>query len=142
MAINHKEFYVRVFKRLDKLQSSLHKERKSSEAKKLEDILKFFKEDTRVIDDAIPSKESTSEEKKDLENENIESEKVNIKNEKGKDMPQVKVEISEEFSMYLKNGTIKEEPKDSDNQISPQQSDEIKERETEEAEKKKGKKER
>ena len=92
LAVNHREFYPRVHKRIRALKMS---EKIDAEYQKLKSVIRFFKEDPRVQDDSVPDFEER------------------VKNEK--DMPQIKVEISEEFSQFLKTGTVKTEPADSGN---------------------------
>ena len=100
LALSHREFYPRLFKRLEKLKSLSHKEKKLKEAKKLQDIVDFFKSDVRVIDENVPDPEAPG-----LSETSHEC--VKIKEEK--EPPNV-VTIDEEFSTFLKNDQIKSEP--------------------------------
>ena len=97
LAINHQEFYPRVQKRIRELKMI---EQIGKEYQKLNDVLRFFREDPRVQDDSVP--DARSEE--DVE-----------RGKRKKDMPEIKVEISEEFSQFLKTGKIKTEPEDTGN---------------------------
>ena len=103
LTIFHQEFYPRIFKRIESLipnsGDAASDDKKPKEAEKLKEVIKFFRNDSRVLDDTFPDEKDIKEVDLTL-----------VKKEK--DMPDVKVEISEEFSQYLKDGTIKKEPED------------------------------
>ena len=74
----------------------------------MRDVVKFFSTDERVLEENIPAEEEKEGLKEPLIKE--------IKKEKDlQDNPDVKVEISAEFSKYLKEGEIKTEKVDVEN---------------------------
>ena len=106
---------------------------KKSELKKIRNILVFFSEDARVIDDCI--REEKPRELKEVTEAVPEAEekKVELNGltvvKKEKDMPEIKVEISEDFSKYLGADSIKSEPIDVDSHEKEENKDRTSEQE-------------
>ena len=119
LAIHHKEFHPRCLKRIEQLESDPDlTDAEKSELKKIKNILVFFSEDARVVDDSIREEKPREAKKVTDAVPDTEEKKVELKGltvvKKEKDMPEMTVEISEDFSKYLRANSIKSEPLDVD----------------------------
>ena len=110
LAVSHREFYQRLGTRLDKLKALSHKHKRLSESEKLKDILKFFKTDPRVLDENTPDIDSDGN--IELKDDTTHAQICQTKIKEEKEDTNV-VTIDEEFSTYLRNGQIKNEPQES-----------------------------
>ena len=111
LAIYHQEFQQRCVKRVKELESkSDQTSLEKNELNKIRNILVFFNEDSRVVDETIKSQLESLPAASQAEENKDEVRTLDIKKEK--DM----VEISEDFSKYLRAGSIKSEPIDIDHE--------------------------
>ena len=120
LAIHHKEFHERCRKRIKDIETKPEQTDMEKDClKKIKSILVFFDEDSRVVDHEMKDRirlESPRDDDKETSSGPQTEEKrdedivtTNIKKER-EDRSEVRVEMSEEFSAYLRAGSIKSEP--------------------------------